>query len=140
MLTSLISATCSALKQTLLDLATQYGNIHEGSRSDPKNSISFQLKYLRSRPHQNDEQPWESDRQRRIPFTGAGAGIAIISRSKQDTLRNVDDDSQDGILRRDDFEISCISNEHAREAVRRTSMIRRLKAITSFSQGWVQMK
>lgn len=68
-----------------------------------------------------------------MPFIGAGAGLVVISRSKQDTFHDGDDDSQDGILRRDGFEISYIPTEHDRETSREHGHDQKNKATTSFS-------
>ena len=103
---SLTGAASPALKKTMMDLMTNYGAQTE-SHSNSKPG-SFPMKYLRSK---HRSQPMDSERSRNIPYSGAAKGSALISKSKNDDRTTRDDDSQEGIIRQDDFEVSYDHSE-----------------------------
>ena len=104
---SLIGAASPALKKTMMDLRTDYG-AQTGSNSNSKPG-TFPLKYLKS--GRNRSQPTDSERSRTIPYAGAAKGSALISKSRHEDKMTRDDDSQEGIIRQDDFEVSYDAGE-----------------------------
>ena len=107
---SLIGVATPALKKTMLDLVTNYGatDTQAGSKSG---SGTFPLKYFNSKRNQS-QQPSEGSKQRsHLPFTGPGKGSAMVSRSRHDDTVKSDGDSQDGIIRHQDFEVSFYNTD-----------------------------
>jgi hypothetical protein len=104
---SLLGAASPALKKTMVDLATNYGAT---SPEASKAGSSYQLKYLRSKRSGNQlsESATES-KTRNIPFSGPAKGNSVVrvssrSRRGEQTITS-DGDSQEGIIRQDDFEV-----------------------------------
>lgn len=105
---SLLGAASPALKKTMVDLATNYGAT---SPEASKAGGSYQLKYLRSKRSGNQlsENVNESKNRSTIPFSGPAKGSSIVrvsSRTRRGEERVTSDgDSQEGIIRQDDFEV-----------------------------------
>ena len=107
---SLLSAASPALKKTMVDLATNYGaTTPEASKAGG----SYQLRYLRSKQsgkQLSDQNNTTTSKNRTIPFSGPAKGSSIVrvssrSRSRPEERIRGDGDSQEGIIRQDDFEV-----------------------------------
>ena len=106
---SLLGAASPALKKTMLDLQTNYGASESQSNSRTGYGGSFAMKYLNSSKRNMNNSHLTDSRDRNIPFSGPGVkGTASIhGRSRNDERRITSDgDSQEGIIRQDDYEVS----------------------------------
>lgn len=66
------------------------------------------MKYLRSK---RQTRPTDSERSQTIPYSGVAKGSALISKSRNDERTVHDDDSTEGIIRQDDYEVSYDTGE-----------------------------
>ena len=110
---SLIGAASPALKKTMLDLMTNFGAASESqANSRAKYGGSFPLKYINSKINSKRDvsQPSENDSKPRfVPFIGGETrGTAVVSVTRSNTHHKgvSDGDSQEGIIRQDDFQVS----------------------------------
>lgn len=102
---SLIGVATPALKKTMLDLVTNFGAA-ESQSNTKSGSGTFPLKYF-SRRNNASQQPSEGSKARsHMPFTGPGKGSTMVSRSRHEDTVKGDNDSQEGIIRHQDFEVS----------------------------------
>ena len=110
---SLVAVATPALKKTMMDLVTNYGAAE--SQSNTARSGSFPLKYLSRNRHNISGERSGGSKQRSIPFSGPGRGSTMVSRSRnEDTLKG-DSDSQEGIIRHQDFEVSFYKTDSSEE-------------------------
>lgn len=101
----------------MVDLATNYGAT---SPEVSKAGGSYQLKYLRSKRSGNQLSENVTDsKNRTIPFSGPGKGSSIVrvsSRTRRGEERvTSDNDSQEGIIRQDDFEVHYDSSTRSED-------------------------
>lgn len=114
-LLALIGAASPVLKKAIRDLVTNFGAQTE-SRERTGTGNSFAMKYLRSRRtgrSNNASQPTDSHGSKRaLPFSGPSIpGSAMVSRNRREDKLAGDGDSQEGIIRQDDFEVSYFHTE-----------------------------
>jgi len=102
---ALLSAASPVLKRTLLDFKTRH-ELPTGSRSASNGTASFALSKLRL--GRGLPQPNTSRSRAVYPFSSQNFGEVSAGRHKADGNASAihDDDSQDGIVRRDEFEVS----------------------------------
>ncbi|KAK5162863.1 uncharacterized protein LTR77_011120 [Saxophila tyrrhenica] len=121
-LLALIGAASPVLKKAMSDLVTNFGASTD-SQARSGNGRSFALKYLKSKRtfrSNNDSQPTDSNgsKIRPLPFGGPGvSGAAMISRNRPEEKLRSDGDSQEGIIRQDDYEVSYFHTDNDREPV-----------------------
>ncbi len=122
-LLALIGAASPVLKKAMSDLQTHYGDLTTDNQGRSGMGHSFALKYLKSKRTNrtnNGSQPTNSNgsKNRTIPFGGPGvSGSAMISRNRQEEKIQSDGDSQEGIIRQDDYEVSYFHTDNDREPV-----------------------
>lgn len=108
-MTSLISAAIPALKQTLLDLSTQYGQTADSQSGSRKHGGSYALERMRpkqSRKEQSVADHESSPGMASFPAVSFGGAKAARNRTHVKSARDIDGESQDGIVRHDEFEVS----------------------------------
>jgi len=104
---ALLSAAFPGLKQTLQDLVTRYGFAVD-SQSGSKHNTSFAMKKLRT--DRSDTQPRETDKPRLLSLSAGESSRVNRSRVEEDKSIG-DGDSQDGIIRQDDYEVRYDTGE-----------------------------
>lgn len=116
-LLALIGAALSVLKKAMADLATNWGHQTTSNESSSKNGQSFGLKYLKKRSQRSNglSQPSDSgSRSRPLPYAGPGvSGNAFVRMNRDDKKVRGDGDSQEGIIRQDDFVVSYFPDDGA---------------------------
>jgi hypothetical protein len=102
---SMVGGTSPALKKTMLDLVTNFGAVSDGHAvSGGRTGGSYAMKDLRYHGRQKTGQVSDASK-KFVPFVGgSSSNNAIIGRRGSD--RNTDSDSQKGIIRRDEIEVS----------------------------------
>lgn len=114
-LLALIGTASPALKKAMMDLATNWGHQTASGGSNSGGGQSFGLKYIkkRSQGSKGSSQPLNtSSGSRHIPFSGPGIGSsAFASINKHDKRVRSDGDSQEGIIRQDDFVVSYFQDD-----------------------------
>ena len=100
---SMVGGTSPALKKTMLDLVTNFGAVSD-SQAGTKTGGSYAMKDLRYHGGQKSGQLSNAGK-KFVPFVGgSSSNNALIGR--RDSDRDNDNDSQKGIIRRDEIEIS----------------------------------
>ena len=108
----MLGGTSPALKKTMLDLVTNYGAVSDSqANSRARNGGSFPMKDLKHyRGHKSSQA--SNAGKKFVHFAGGGSSSnAIIRRSEAEC----DSNSQEGIIRHDEIEISY---ENARKGSR----------------------
>ncbi|KAK3621722.1 hypothetical protein LTR56_022614 [Elasticomyces elasticus] len=105
---SLIGYTSPALKKTMRDLVTNYGAADDSQAGFTRTGGSHEMDDLRHLKN-NTGSSWQRSNvgKRFVPFTGGGFSEANAVAKRGDT--GSDGDSQEGIIRRDEVEISYVS-------------------------------
>ncbi|KAK4977546.1 hypothetical protein LTR42_001916 [Elasticomyces elasticus] len=105
---SLIGYTSPALKKTMRDLVTNYGAADDSQAGFTRTGGSHEMDDLRHQKN-NTGSSWQRSNvgKRFVPFTGGGFSEANAVAKRGDT--GSDGDSQEGIIRRDEVEISYVS-------------------------------
>lgn len=109
---SMVGGTSPALKKTMLDLATNFGVVDNSQAgSYPRTGGSYAMKNFSRSGGQKSAQVSNTSN-KFVPFVGGGYSNnnAIVGRRGSD--RESDGDSQKGIIRRDDVEISYESTKN----------------------------
>jgi hypothetical protein len=113
-LLALIGAASPVLKKAMMDLVTNYGATGD-SQNDSRLGRSFAMKYIKSKRNRTGQasQPTDSNGSKRpLPFSGSGvSGSAMVSRNRHEEKVQSDGDSQEGIIRQDDYEVSYFRTE-----------------------------
>jgi hypothetical protein len=110
---SFIGYTSPALKKTMIDLATNFGTIYDSQAgSTAHNGDSFAMQSFGSAKNMgNGARQRSYGGKRTAPLPGTSTKTSTLAKREADS----DGDSQKGIMRQDEYEISYVSRTMPRD-------------------------